>query len=104
MNCFDLFKMIFYVFDNEYNNGSKEIGDLCSSMNPFLFEGEGSAVPDLYEDFKKEFATKFNDKCTVEQGYEYGKLYAKKIKIKAAEKAFENITLEDWKSAYKDMN
>lgn len=52
----------------------------------------------------KEFATKFNDKCTVEQGYEYGKLYAKKIKIKAAEKAFENITLEDWKSAYKDMN
>lgn len=53
MNCFDLFKMIFYVFDNEYNNGSKEIGDLCSSMNPFLFEGEGSAVPDLYEDFKR---------------------------------------------------
>lgn len=104
MNCFDLFKMIFYVFDNEYdNNPNEELGNLCSSMNPFLFEGEGSAVEEVYEQFKKAYFDRFKNDCSLEEGYEFGKKYAKNTKVESAISAFDKISIEDWINAYKQL-
>ena len=99
MNSFELFKMIFYALDNKYDeNPSEELGDLLSSMNPFLFEGIGSAVPDVYIDFKKMFEQKFN-KCTIEEGYNFAKEYLKVLANETAINAFKKVSLEDWKKA-----
>lgn len=100
MDSFELFKMIFYALDNQYDeNPNEELGDLLSSMNPFLFEGVGSAVADVYVDFEKMFKQKF-DKCTVEEGYQFAIDYLKSLANKAAMKAFQNVSLEDWKEAF----
>jgi hypothetical protein len=99
MDSFELFKMIFYALDNQYDeNPNEELGDLLSSMNPFLFNGIGSAVPDIYIDFKKVFEQKF-DKCTIEEGYYFADDYLKLLKNESAIKAFQNVTFEDWKAA-----
>lgn len=99
MDSFELFKMIFYALDNQYDeNPNEELGDWLSSMNPFLFEGIGSAVPDVYLDFKKMFDQQFN-KCTAEEGYQFAKDYLKVLANEEAIKAFQKVSLEDWKEA-----
>lgn len=46
MNKFELFCMIFYVLDAEWDESKDPIlGEFLSSANPFLFEGLSSAVP-----------------------------------------------------------
>ncbi len=52
MDRFDLFSMIFLTMDHYWDeHKGEQLGQFLSSMNPFLFEGEGSAVPDVYTEF-----------------------------------------------------
>ena len=100
MDSFEVFKMIFYALDNQYdNNPSEELGNLLSSMNPFLFKGRGSAISDIFTKFEEMFNNKYKGRCTVEEGYQFAKDYLKTIKNKSAEEAFQNVSLEDWKKA-----
>ena len=74
MKCLDVFILVFYALDNIYDNQPNEVlGDFLSSMNPFLFKGEGSSVPDVYEKFKKSFNGKFVKECSETEGYYFAK-------------------------------
>ena len=52
MNKFELFTMIFYALDAQWNkNKRRDLGDFLSSMNPFWWGDIGSADPAIYADF-----------------------------------------------------
>ena len=54
MSKYELFCMIFYVLDAEWDETkNKHLGTFLSAANPFLFKGTGSAVPAIYEHFVK---------------------------------------------------
>ena len=54
MTQFDLFSMVFLTLDHYWDeHKGEELGQFLSSMNPFLLEGEGSAVPNVFADFCK---------------------------------------------------
>ena len=75
MKEFDLYKMIFYALDyywDEYKG--EELGLFLSGMNPFLFLGEGSAVPDIYPAYKKFLNGR---EITVEGSYDVAREYIK---------------------------
>ena len=102
MKCLDVFILIFYGLDNIYDNQPNEVlGDFLSGMNPFLFKGEGSAVPDIYSAFKESFGERFVKGCSETEGYYFAKDYIGKLKIKEVREAFEKISLEQWIAAVK---
>lgn len=46
MSRWDIFVMIFFYLDAYWDDHqTEELGNICSSMNPFLFMGIGSADP-----------------------------------------------------------
>lgn len=50
MNKFELFSMIFYVLDAEWDESKNPtLGEFLSSANPFLFDSLSSAVPEIYD-------------------------------------------------------
>ena len=52
MNSFELFTMIFFTLDAYWDeHKGEELGNFLSGMNPFLFEGEGSAISNVYSEF-----------------------------------------------------
>ena len=52
MNQFELFTMVYYVLDAEWDETTDpKLGDFLSEMNPFLFEDIGSANPEIYQRF-----------------------------------------------------
>ena len=52
MSKFELFCMIFYVLDAEWDeNKNPTLGEFLSSANPFLFDSLSSAVPEIYDNF-----------------------------------------------------
>lgn len=100
MKCLDIFILVFYALDNIYDKKPTEVlGNFLSDMNPFLFKGEGSAVPDVYEAFKKSFEEKFEKECSEKESYYFVKDYICKLKIREIIKAFEQISLEQWITA-----
>ncbi len=100
MNCFDLFKLLFYALDDQYDKKpNEELGNFLSSMNPFLFEGEGSAAIDVYENFKKMFYQKFERIASEKEGYDFAKSYIKSLNIKCVEDAFDNVSFDAWNDA-----
>ena len=102
MDSFDLFKLIFYALDDQYDqNPNEELGQFLSSMNPFLFTGEGSAVPDIYEDFKTMFEKKYTSITSIKESYEFAKEYIKSINIPSVTEAFEKVSFEAWNNAIK---
>lgn len=58
----DLFKNLFLKLKNYYqdNKQDEELRDFLSGMNPYFFDGEGSAIPSIYNDFKKNSMTTSN--------------------------------------------
>ncbi len=102
MDSFELFKLIFYALDDQYDqNPNEELGQFLSSMNPFLFTGEGSAVPDIYEDFKTMFEKKYTSITSIKESYEFAKEYIKSINIPSVTEAFEKVSFEAWNNAIK---
>ena len=52
MNRWDIFVITFYCLDDYWDDHqTDELGNICSSMNPFLFEDKGSADPAVWEVF-----------------------------------------------------
>ena len=52
MNKFELFCMIFFALDADWDETKDStIGEYLSSANPFLFEDIGSADSSVYSDF-----------------------------------------------------
>ena len=52
MNKFELFCMIFFALDADWDETKDStIGEYLSSANPFLFEDTGSADPAVFDQF-----------------------------------------------------
>jgi hypothetical protein len=95
---------MFYGLDDQYDlNQNEKLGNFLSAMNPFLFKGEGSADPAIYEKFKGEYESCFSNECTVEDGYYFVKEWLKKQNNVELNNAFEKITIEEWIEAANKM-
>ena len=93
MNKFELFCMIYYVLDAEWDeSGNKQLGEFLSSANPFQFEDIGSADPAIYEEFSK----KVPDIITPDNSYEYAKKYVGTLENKEVQAAFLTIDRKEW--------
>lgn len=100
MNRWVLFVMIFFYLDAYWDeHQTDELGDICSSMNPFLFEGIGSADPAIWSEFCDEYEDK---EYSLEESYEIAKKYVATLNSEEAVKAMEDSSLGEWKEDYKD--
>lgn len=101
MNSWDTYQIMFNVLDDEWDKTkNRKLGDYLSEMNPYLFEGIGSADPAYYSDFKELFESKFSDKCSIEEGYNFSKEYIESFNDKKLLDFFNKKTLNDWIEAY----
>lgn len=101
MNSYDVFVYFFYALDYVYDmKGSEKLGDYLSGANPFLFEGNGSADPAVYDEFEKAFKKEFKtDRIDKTAAYNWLKKYTVEMKNDAVKEAFETITLNMWLDA-----
>ncbi len=109
MDNYEIFKLFFEALDSVWDTEKDEdLGNFLSSMNPYLFKDKGSAVPWIYEKFKKEFIKKYENekvKLNYEDAYNFCNDVISAIeedneisnKIK---KYFSRITIEEWKDAF----
>jgi len=58
----DLYKILFLKLKSCYqdNKQNEELRNFLSGMNPYFFDGEGSAIPSIYNDFKNNSMTNSN--------------------------------------------
>ena len=97
MNRFELFTMVFFVLDGYWDeHKNDELGEFLSSMNPFLFEDIGSAVPDIYSDFCKFIGDR---NITLENSFDIAKEYINGIGVGCVLDAFRWIDEQKWKSS-----
>ena len=99
MNKFELFTMIFYALDHEWDNNHKqELGDFLSSMNPFLFKDEGSADPAVYA----EFCSVINGQVTEENSYDLAMEYIDSVGQDAVTESFSRVSRTVWNQCLRD--
>ncbi len=97
MNKFELFTMIFFVLDGYWDDHkSDDLGQFLSSMNPFLFEDIGSAVPDIYNDFCKMLG---NRSITIDNSFAIAKEYISSFGADYISEAFGWMDEEKWKAS-----
>ena len=94
MNRFDLYVMIFYTLDADWDKTkNEELGLFLSGMNPVLFKGEGSAVPDYYA----IYCDFLNDReISVDNSFAIAKEYISFLNKDYVSNAFEWIDAEKW--------
>ena len=99
MNKFELFCMIFYVLDAEWDETENPVlGEFLSSANPFLFNGLCSAVPEIYEDF----CSVISEPITIENSYEKALNYINSLNNDIISKAFMSINKNEWNECTAD--
>ena len=99
MNKFELFTMIFYALDHEWdNNHEQDLGDFLSDMNPFLFKDEGSADPAVYA----EFCSVISEQITEENSYDLARKYIDSVGLAAVTEAFSKISRSVWNECLRD--
>ena len=97
----EIYTMTFYVLDAYWDDHqTDELGNICSGMNPFMFDDEDSADPSYWEDFcdlvhEKEY--------TVETGFSIAKEYVYSLESEDAKAAFDAISLSDWQAGYTNL-
>lgn len=93
MNKFELYCMIYYVLDAEWDESKNaELGKFLSSANPFQFSDIGSADPVIYE----EFCKKIPDTITRDDSYGYARNYVESLGNRDVQAAFLTIDREEW--------
>ena len=94
MDSFDLYIMIYYSLDHYWDkHGGDDLGNFLSGMNPFLFQGEGSAVPDIYVKYKRFLN---NREITIENSYDVACEYIACLGEKYIFEAFEWVERNKW--------
>lgn len=100
MNRWDIFVMTFFYLDAYWDDHqTEELGNICSSMNPFLFEGIGSADPAVWVEFCDVYEER---NYSIEDGYVIAKQYVATLNSEEAIKAMKDSSLEEWKEIYND--
>lgn len=99
MKQFELYSMIFYILDDVWDDSKDyDLGQFLSGANPFLFEDIGSAVPDIYEDFKNKTPRTID----ISDSYRIAADYVKSIEGGKFLEAFLSISEEEWIECVKD--
>ena len=99
MNKFELYCMIFYFLDAEYDeNKSKALGDFLSGANPFLFTDIGSADPAVYVDF----SNKIPEKITLENSLSIASEYIDSLNNDVVSLAFDDVNQDEWFKCVKE--
>ena len=100
MNRFELFCMVFYVLDAEWDeSGTVELGTFLSGANPFLFADIGSADPEIYANFCERVP---DVQISVEDSYGKASAYIASLNDDAVSKAFQTIDEQEWMECVKD--
>lgn len=100
MSKFELFCMIFLALDSDWDEThNQELGQFLSSANPFLFEGETSAVTSVYTDFLQFVQHK---PVTINDSFETAKEYILHINIPAVTESFSLLDKDQWDEALKE--
>ena len=93
MNRLELYRMIFYALDAQWEeNGKRELGDFLSRANPFLFADEGSADPAVYADFCRRIP----ESIPIEKSYEIARGYVQTLGNAAIADAFSGVDEQEW--------
>lgn len=99
MNKFELFCLLFYALDAQWDETKNEdLGNYLSGANPFLFSDMGSAVPDCYENFCRVVG---DENIDLEDSYRTAENYVMTLGITAVEEAFKNTSEQQWCTAAK---
>ena len=99
MNQFELYCMVFFVLDAEWDEThSPELGEFLSNANPFLFDDIGSAIPEVYDDFCKTVA----GNTPIEKSYETALAYVHSLKLNCVSEAFAKLDRSVWDEAVRD--
>ena len=100
MNRFELFTMIFYVLDAEWDKAKNEVlGDCLSAANPFLFQDESSADPSIFADF----CIQVPENVSIEESYDFAKKYVKSLGRQEITSAFDTINKREWEIGRMNM-
>ena len=99
MNKFELYCMIYYVLDAEWDESKNpELGEFLSGANPFLFADIGSADPTVYT----HFCDNISGEITVENSYGIASEYITGLGSEVISAAFFTIDEDDWIESVKD--
>lgn len=99
MTQFELFCMIFYVLDADWDDTCDHIvSEYLSGANPFLFSDIGSADPSVY----KHFCEVINDEITIANSYSLACKYIGDLNTDNLTKAFYSISKKDWDESVSD--
>lgn len=97
MNKFELFCLIFFALDSEWDKTqNEELGKYLSDANPFLFADIGSAVSDCYILFCDFIGKK---QITIENSFDIATNYVESLNIETVSSAFESISKDNWVTA-----
>jgi len=100
LNEFELFTMIFFVLDSEWDEShDEELGQFISAMSPVTFTRIGSAVPEIYDDFLKWLNGR---KISLDNSLLLAKEYIESINKEYVSKAFNWIDEKEWLRASKE--
>ena len=99
MTKFELFCMIFYVLDSEWDETKNEhLGSFLSAANPFLFEDVGSADLTVYN----EFCNVVDKSITVQNSYKQACSYIDSLHDQIISSAFRSVNQSEWMDCVKD--
>ncbi len=97
MNSFELFTMVFFTLDAYWDeNKGEELGNFLSGMNPFLFEGEGSAISNIYSDFCAFLGNRI---ITKDNSFDIAREYVSSLDKDYVLVAFEWIDKKKWEDS-----
>lgn len=96
----DIFIMMYFCLDAYWEeNQTDELGNICSDHNPYIWEGDTSGDPACYD----EFCEMCEDKeYSIEEGFEIAKKYVATLDSQEANKAMNDVSLDDWKDGFED--
>ena len=100
MNKYELYCMVFYVLDAEWDeNKNPQLGEFLSGANPLLFDDIGSADPTIYE----KFCEIVNGNITVENSYGIASKQISELGNEVVSSAFSTINENEWVECVKDF-
>lgn len=100
MNTFELFSMIFFALDADWDDThDEELGQFLSSINPFLFKDITSAVPSYYSEFEQIIGDR---EITLDNSFDLAKEYIDAINIPSVVESFNALKRDQWNDACKD--
>lgn len=100
MDKFELYCMFFLALDADWDDTQdEELGKFLSDANPFLFEGNVSAVRKVYE----EFCSFVGDReISIENSFDIAKEYVAFLSNDAVSESFELLEKKQWEDALKE--